>query len=176
MAERREEAYQVCIAARDSNAFQSSEHNFAIHVAWSGKLPPLIKFAPVKEKLLTLTVCAVYTGDEERCTIIARHLMKDGMTSDSSRMFALLSCLCQSPISWYTSGPTQKYILRQIKAIDSSQAAALSGNVEQTGALNTVSASEVEFDVCLLMLYGHILFSSTSYTYALSKPNERSRS
>jgi general transcription factor 3C polypeptide 3 (transcription factor C subunit 4) len=37
MAGRREEAYQVCAAARDSNAFQSSEHNFAVHVAWSGE-------------------------------------------------------------------------------------------------------------------------------------------
>lgn len=101
--------------------------------------------------------------------MVARHLMKDGLTSDSSRMFALLSCLCQSPISWYTSGPTQKYILRQIKAIDSSQAAAVLGEGERTEALNAVSASDVEFDVCLLMLYGHILFSSTSYTYALSK-------
>lgn len=93
------------------------------------------------------------------------------MTSDSSRMFALLSCLCQSPISWYTSGPTQKYILRQIKAIDRSQAAALPESTGQASALNSVPASELEFDVCLLMLYGHILFSSTSYTYALSELN-----
>jgi general transcription factor 3C polypeptide 3 (transcription factor C subunit 4) len=93
------------------------------------------------------------------------------MTSDSARMFALLSCLCQSPISWYTSGPTQKYILRQIKAIDRSQAAARAESTEQASALNSVPASELEFDVCLLMLYGHILFSSTSYTYALSELN-----
>ena len=94
--------------------------------------------------------------------------MKDGITSDSSRMFALLSCLCQSPISWYTAGPTQKFVLRQIKAIDLAQAAAAQETGSHETTLNAVSASDVEFDVCLLMLYGHILFSSTSYTYALS--------
>ena len=95
--------------------------------------------------------------------------MKDRLTSDSYRMFALLSYLCQSPICWYTCGPTQKFILRQIKALDAVQAAALREAGGRNRALNTVDASKVDFDVCLFMLYGHILFASTSYTYALSK-------
>jgi general transcription factor 3C polypeptide 3 (transcription factor C subunit 4) len=33
---RREEAYQVCEAARDSTVFQSASSSFRIHVAWSG--------------------------------------------------------------------------------------------------------------------------------------------
>lgn len=37
MTHRRDEAYQVCEAARDSTAFQAPEHGFIIHVAWTGK-------------------------------------------------------------------------------------------------------------------------------------------
>lgn len=36
MAHRRDEAYQVCEAAKDSTAFQTPEHGFIIHVAWTG--------------------------------------------------------------------------------------------------------------------------------------------
>lgn len=34
---RQEESYRVCESARDSTVFQSPEHNFSIHVTWSGK-------------------------------------------------------------------------------------------------------------------------------------------
>ena len=92
--------------------------------------------------------------------------MRSGTMSDSYRMFALLSLLCQSPVSWYTSGPAQKYIMRQIKAIDASHETAVmrrggDGDAEQTDAIG------LDIDICLLMLYGHILFTSTSYSYAL---------
>ncbi|KAG4257055.1 hypothetical protein FPRO03_04065 [Fusarium proliferatum] len=139
-AHRRDEAYQVCEAARDSTAFQAPEHGFMIHVAWS--------------------VCAIYTSDEEKCIATARQLMRDGATSDSYRMFALLSNLCQSPVSWYTSGPAQKYILRQIKAMDEAY------NGGETNSERGENGEPV-LDACVLMLYGHILFTSTSYTYAL---------
>ncbi|OAA44907.1 Tetratricopeptide-like helical [Metarhizium rileyi] len=147
IAHRRQEAYQVCEAAKDSTVFQSSRHGFLIYVAWS--------------------VCAIYTNDEERCVAIARHLMRDGVATDSYRMFALLSMLCQSPVSWYTSGPAQKYILRQIKAIDASHLAAAmrrGGTEESEEAGDT---TRLDIDICLLMLYGHILFTSTSYSYSL---------
>ncbi|KEY67273.1 hypothetical protein S7711_04526, partial [Stachybotrys chartarum IBT 7711] len=136
---RRDEAYQICEAARDSTVFQSPKYEFPIYIAWS--------------------VCAIYTSDEEKCVTIGRHLMRDGGVSDSYRMFALLSYLCQSPVSWYTSGPAQKYILRQIKAVDSSHPEAV--------MRGTSGEHERRLDVCLLMLYGHILFTSTSYTHAL---------
>ncbi|KAF4963417.1 hypothetical protein FSARC_8566 [Fusarium sarcochroum] len=140
IAHRRDEAYQVCEAARDSTAFQAPEHGFIIYVAWS--------------------VCAIYTSDEERCVATARQLMREGATSDSYRMFALLSNLCQSPVSWYTSGPAQKYILRQIKAMDEAHT--------ENGSKPTLNENaETALDACVLMLYGHILFTSTSYTYAL---------
>lgn len=37
---RREEAYKVCEAARDSTVFGSLEHNFAIYITWSGQSRP----------------------------------------------------------------------------------------------------------------------------------------
>ncbi|GKU01821.1 unnamed protein product [Fusarium langsethiae] len=140
IAHRRDEAYQVCEAARDSTAFQAPEHGFIIHIAWS--------------------VCAIYTSDEEKCIATARQLMRDGATSDSYRMFALVSNLCQSPVSWYTSGPAQKYILRQIKAMDEAYG-------ENESSEDLAKKREPSLDSCVLMLYGHILFTSTSYTYAL---------
>ena len=107
-------------------------------------------------------VCAIYTSDEEKCIATARQLMRDGATSDSYRMFALVSNLCQSPVSWYTSGPAQKYILRQIKAMDE-----VHGDTESSTGPERKKGSPL--DACVLMLYGHILFTSTSYTYALGR-------
>jgi general transcription factor 3C polypeptide 3 (transcription factor C subunit 4) len=78
--------------------------------------------------------------------------------SDPARMFSLLCRLCQSPISWYASGPIQKYILRQIRLIDTAQLRKGS----QTEAAN------LSLDACILMLYGQILFTSSSYTFALN--------
>ncbi|KAL3959063.1 hypothetical protein ACCO45_007225 [Purpureocillium lilacinum] len=150
IAHRRDEAYQICQAAKDSTVFQSSEHEFAIYVAWS--------------------VCAIYTNDEERCVALARHLMRDGAITDSYRMFALLSRLCQSPVSWYTSGPAQKFILRQIKAIDARHEGTPAEALGRSGIIDAGGGERVtgfEVDVCLLMLYGHILFTSTSYAYSL---------
>ncbi|KAG6107720.1 hypothetical protein E4U14_004058 [Claviceps sp. LM454 group G7] len=36
IANRREEAYEVCASAKDSIVFQSAKHDFTIHIAWSG--------------------------------------------------------------------------------------------------------------------------------------------
>ncbi|KAK5664280.1 hypothetical protein OQA88_498 [Cercophora sp. LCS_1] len=131
------EAYGICHAARDSIIWSEVDNTFLIHVAWAS--------------------CAVYAGDEETCVAIARYFMRDYMPgTDSYRMFAAMCRICQTPVSWYTSGPAQKFILRQIKTMDSVQLKALEGG------------PHLGLDVCLLTIYGHILFSTTSYTYALS--------
>lgn len=59
MTGRREEAYQVCAAARDSNAFQSPDHNFAIHVTWSGKYTPS-EFQVRVPDVVYDSVCGLY--------------------------------------------------------------------------------------------------------------------
>ncbi|KAF6843688.1 RNA polymerase III transcription factor tfIIIc [Colletotrichum musicola] len=149
LAGRGEEAYQVCEAARDSIVFvNSKDHMFLIHVAWAA--------------------CAIYLADEEMCVAVARFFMKvRQLDSDSYRMFAALCRLCQSPASWYNSGPAQKYILRQIKIIDASHLSTGQLDRQQYGDA-TGQAETKQLDVCLLMLYGHILFTSTSYTFALN--------
>lgn len=131
-----EEAYVVLLSARDSVVFKSRDHAFLIHITWA--------------------LCAVYAGDEEQCVHIARFFMRDYMPgTDSYRLFAAMVRLCQAPPSWYTSGPGQKFILRQIKLMDK---AAYADEKVNPGQL----------DVCLLTIYGHILYTSQSYPYALS--------
>src|SRR5690606_8954150 len=158
------EAYVVCHAARDSIVWTSAESTFLIHVAWAS--------------------CAVYAGDEETCVAIARYFMRDYMPgTDSYRMFAAMCRVCQTPVSWYTSGPAQKFILRQIKTMDNiamrreNNAATAGADAAATGTdpnNNSNSNSkagadhETGLDVALLTIYGHILFTTTSYTYALS--------
>ncbi|GAB1320430.1 transcription factor TFIIIC subunit tfc4 [Madurella fahalii] len=153
------EAYIVCHAARDSVVWTSTEATFLIHVAWAS--------------------CAVYAGDEETCVAIARYFMRDYMPgTDSYRMFSAMCRVCQTPVSWYTSGPAQKFILRQIKTMDNivmkkAEGGGGSTNQNAKGAAAAAAAEEedddaIALDVCLLTIYGHILFTTTSYTYALS--------
>ncbi|KAL2257831.1 hypothetical protein VTK26DRAFT_9118 [Humicola hyalothermophila] len=185
------EAYVVCHAARDSVVWTSPETTFLIHVAWAS--------------------CAVYAGDEETCVAIARYFMRDYMPgTDSYRMFSAMCRVCQTPVSWYTSGPAQKFILRQIKTMDTivmkkENPAAGTANTSNNNNINNINTAATEegtitpaqqqqqqqqtatyhngndtnsndtnsndaigLDVALLTIYGHILFTTTSYTYALS--------
>ncbi|KAI0532387.1 hypothetical protein GGR58DRAFT_490450 [Xylaria digitata] len=150
--ERFQESYQVCESARDAEVFaKSKEDMFLIHVTWAS--------------------CALRARDEETCVAAARFLMRDRQfDSDPFRMFAALCRLCPSPASWYASGPVQKYMLRQIKLMDR---ALVSGGGEDSEEEETkvnggrIYASK-ELDVTLLVLYGHILFVSNSFTYALN--------
>lgn len=150
-----QEAYIVCQSARDSIVYKSSDNTFLIHVAWAA--------------------CAVYSADEETCVAVARFFMRFYHAStDAYRVFSALCRVCQSPVSWYSSGPAQKYILRQIKAMDRGL---LPTDVAESamGIWDTAVPREFAMgprhealDVTLLMLYGHILLTSTSYTYALN--------
>ena len=128
----------------------------------------------------------MYAGDEEACVAISRYFMRDyAPGADSYRLFAAISRVCQSPVSWYSSGPAQKFILRQIKVLDAialgekSVADAVpsswngappvtSAGTGTSDAQAAAGTGEIGIDVCLLTIYGHILFSTTSYTYALS--------
>lgn len=97
-------------------------------------------------------------------------------STDSYRLFSALNRLCNAPTSWYNSGPSQKFVLRQIKAMDFSLLGDEAGGSifhekasystkDENG--NPVPAQDM--DVALLMLYGHILYTGTSYSYALSE-------
>lgn len=115
---------------------------------------------------------------------------KHQFDTDAFRMFAALSRLCPSPASWYASGPVQKFLLRQIRIMDTTlvpksandgrgggvgagtggESPAASGS-EDGGPLPTELATYPgkELDSTLLTIYGHVLFISNSFTYALSK-------
>lgn len=98
----------------------------------------------------------------------------DHASTDSYRVFSALCRLCQSPVSWYSSGPAQKYILRQIKAMDRGLLPTHTAQSNMRAWDTAVPREEAlgprheALDVALLMLYGHILLTSTSYTYALN--------
>ncbi|KAI1369100.1 hypothetical protein F5Y08DRAFT_181973 [Xylaria arbuscula] len=152
--ERFQESYQVCESARDAEVFAKNRDDmFLIHVTWAA--------------------CALRARDEETCVAAARFLMRDRQfDSDPFRMFAALCRLCPSPASWYASGPVQKYMLRQIKLMDR---ALVSGggedkdsDEEETRATSGRVYPSKDLDITLLVLYGHILFVSNSFTYALN--------
>lgn len=96
-------------------------------------------------------------------------------TTDAYRLHAALNRLCQGSNSWYSSGPSQKYVLRQIKAMDFALV-----REEDRGRYNLERASYIakddkgqtvindDVDVCLLLLYAQMLYSGGSYAYSLS--------
>ena len=127
-------------------------------------------------KTNTCTACALLGNDDETLCSIARWFMKEyQFVTDGYRLFSALNRLSDSENSWYNSGPSQKYILRQLKAVDFS----LSGDARRKSLFqerasyttkdengNHIRAREM--DVALLMLYGHILYAGKSYAYAVS--------
>ena len=95
--------------------------------------------------------------------------------TDGYRLFSAFNRLSDSENSWYNCGPSQKHILRQLKAVDFSllgdarrkslfQERASYTTKDENG--NQIRAQEM--DVALLMLYGHILYAGKSYAYAVS--------
>ncbi|KAI9873850.1 MAG: transcription factor TFIIIC subunit tfc4 [Pleopsidium flavum] len=150
-------AYETITVATDANVFfHAHEFMYIIHVCWF--------------------TCALIANDEETLCNVARWFMKEyQFSSDSYRLFSALNRLCNGPSSWYNSGPSQKYILRQVKAMDFS----LLGDerrrsiFQEKASYTTKDESgkpipAEEMDVALLMLYGHILYAGTSYSYALN--------
>lgn len=151
------ESYEICESARDAIVFyHKREDMFLIHVCWG--------------------TCALLCNDEEMCIRVARYFMREyQFTTDSYRMYAAIARLCQSPVSWYCSGPEQKYMLRQVKAMDFNlvdKTRRQKGYAEKAGYTsqdkNGKPILNDDMDVALLMLYGHILYSGTSYAYSLS--------
>ena len=103
--------------------------------------------------------------------------MKDcQFVTDAYRLFSALNRLSDGNHGWFNCGPSQKYILRQVKAMDFSLARDERGrNTYQERSAYTAKDSEGNIilpqtmDVSLLMLYGHVLYAGKSYAYANSK-------
>jgi len=121
--------------------------------------------------------CALIGNDEETLCNIARWFMKEyQFVTDGYRLFSALNRLCDSANSWYNCGPSQKYVLRQLKAMDFSLVSdARSRSLFQERASYTTKDENgdpiqaEDMDVALLLLYGHILYAGKSYSYSLSR-------
>ncbi|KAK8117630.1 RNA polymerase III transcription factor tfiiic [Apiospora kogelbergensis] len=143
------EAYKVCESAKDANVFFEDQANlFLIHIA--------------------MAACALRARDEEKCVEVARYIMaKNQFSTDGYRVYAAICRLCSSTSGWYADSRVQKFTLRQIKMMD----AALLPSGKKDKTLEDVDVKTYpgkELDATLLMMYGHILFVSNSFTYALN--------
>ncbi|KLU83519.1 hypothetical protein MAPG_02577 [Magnaporthiopsis poae ATCC 64411] len=208
---RTSDAYAVCQSARDSIVYNKARDSMMlIHLAWAS--------------------CAVHAGDEETCVAVARYFInQNSFVTDAYMLFAALCRLCQTSSTWYQSGPSQKFMLRQIRQMDdivaarAREGAAAGGAGGPSSAVTaagesallppppppttadsmmvaenqsqdeeqqplklqasqasstpaaaplapaaTVASGPATVDTCLLVMYGCILFSSTSYQYALA--------
>lgn len=120
--------------------------------------------------------CALAGNDDETLCNVARWFMKEyQFVTEAYSLFSALNKTCDSENSWYNCGPSQKYILRQLKAVDFSllgetrrknlsQERASYSTKDSNG--NPIQAEDM--DVALLMLYGHILYAGKSYAFAVS--------
>ncbi|CAK7230546.1 transcription factor TFIIIC subunit tfc4 [Sporothrix eucalyptigena] len=139
-AGRTTEAYAVCQSAHDSTVYQQEDSMFLIHMTWAS--------------------CAVRAGDEQTCVAVARYFMRQRpYTTDCYRLFTTMCRLCRSPSVWFSSSPAQKYVLRQIRQRD---------EIVRQHIGNEANAAVDGLDTCLLVMYGHILFASMSYHFALN--------
>ena len=168
-------AYETITVTTDANVFYHSSSSVCrIHICWFSEF--LLRKRKPRNPLTQVTACALVLNDSETLCNVARYFMKElQFVTDSYRLFAVLNRLCDEPNSFYNSGPSQKYILRQIKAMDfclvgdqqrrvSFQEKATCTSRDENG--NPIKAEEL--DIGLLMLYGHVLYAGRSYSFALS--------
>lgn len=97
--------------------------------------------------------------------------------TDGYRLFSAVNRLCDGRNTWFNCGPSQKYIRRQLKAMDYSLVGhSRVRSLNQERASYTTKNSEgkpihaTDMDLALLMLYGHMLYLGKSFAVALSMP------
>lgn len=122
------------------------------------------------------TACALLQNDEVTLCEVARWFMKEyQFVTDGYRLFSALNRLSDSDNGHFNSGPSQKFILRQVKAVDYSlisEPTRKSIFQDKPGYSKDSSGDPIlaaEMDVALLMLYGQILYAGRNFVFALSK-------
>lgn len=154
---RNREAYDICEAAINSILFcLSREDMFKLHINYC--------------------MCALIANDSETCVGLARWFMlKYQFTTDTYRLFSAVTRMVHAPVSWYNAAPTQKFILRQVKAMDFSLATddrkTMFGQEKSSYSRKDDNGKPVmaeDFDIALLMMYGYILAVGQSYKFALN--------
>ncbi|KAL8892365.1 MAG: hypothetical protein Q9215_000764 [Flavoplaca cf. flavocitrina] len=150
-------AYEILKIVDDANVFYCSPKSmFLIHVCWF--------------------TCALIARDQETLCSVSRWFMKEfQFVTDGYRLFSAVNRLCDGGNSWFNSGPSQKYVLRQLKAMDHSLVSPSQHRVSlqekasyttRDDKGNPIQASDM--DISLLMLYGYILYLGKSYSLALN--------
>ncbi|KAH9222888.1 hypothetical protein DL95DRAFT_285426 [Leptodontidium sp. 2 PMI_412] len=151
-----DKAYAMCQAAADSIVWTHSvDDMFVIH--------------------LCMCLCSIIASNDQSALTASKYFTKKfQFTTDSYRLTSALARVVHSPISWYSSGPMQKYILRQIKSMDYALVDEASRKkITEKGSYFAVdenggSIINTDLDINLLMMYGYILYSSNSYSLALN--------
>lgn len=171
--------YGILLARRDQSASSYSllESASEANVFWHDEA-----------RLLHIHVClitaALILSDEEKLCNIARFFMKKfPFATDSFRLYAALNLLFPDQPSWYNSGPSQKYMMRQIRSMDFSlltpQQRTTFKFPEQTKISNNFAPTSEDatpgnphglkdIEPALLLLYGHFLAQAASYSNALN--------
>ena len=113
---RANESYEVCGAAKDAIIyFHSRDSMFLIYACWCSKRSSEYPILYFSSHILSIG-CALLACDDETCVTVSRWFMKEyQFTTDSYRLYAALCRACQTSSSSYKSGPSQKFIMRQIK-------------------------------------------------------------
>lgn len=147
-----QDAYDVCNAAKEANVFfQDKQCTFTIWITW--------------------LACAIMVGDSESCSTICRWFMTSfQFTTETYSLFTASITASKNGLEVFHNNANQKYLLRQIKAMDQ----AITGKT-RVGAATLTAIDDngekyipTDVDVGLLMLYGHILASGRSYISALN--------
>lgn len=148
--------------------------------------------------LMPVIACALRAYDEETLVSEARWFTKEyQFVTDTYRLFSILSRLCGDPNrSLFHASPSMKFMLRQVKAMDStlpgdhhltrastskslttrqSTAKATRGSKNPPSHVSLTNRQDNgdlttadNMDVALLVLYGHILYSGNSFYPALN--------
>ncbi|KAK7521678.1 hypothetical protein IWZ03DRAFT_99387 [Phyllosticta citriasiana] len=153
--------WSVLEGAALANVFHHDpEREYRIHVTWMA--------------------CALLLRDEEHLCNACRYLIKrHPYADDAYRLFGTINRVYTGHRTWYNAGPSQKFILRLIKAMDfallddASRKMYKFGDQERSGYTrggqndgNPEGISEV--NVALLAMYGHVLASGGTYLNALN--------
>ncbi|KAL8842691.1 MAG: hypothetical protein Q9170_000466 [Blastenia crenularia] len=150
-------AYEILNVAKDANVFYSSSDSmFLIHVCWF--------------------TCALIVDDEETSCSVARWFMKEyHFTTDGYRLFCVLNRLCGGRNTWFNCGPSQKFVRRQLKAmdcllVDQSQHPSLfqEKTFFTTKDDDDKPVNAGDMDLALLMLYGYMLYLGRSFALSLN--------
>ncbi|KEQ69563.1 TPR-like protein [Aureobasidium namibiae CBS 147.97] len=157
----REKCYEVLTSAWSCTVFYHSlTHKTQIHAMWMA--------------------CALLLNDEQKVCEVGRFFIIEWPHSGAAyQIFAAVNRLFAGYSNWFNSGPTQKFILRQVKALDyalldpeSRAAYAFTGQERSSythaGKRDANPHQLPDLDAGVISLYGHIMAAAQSWTSALN--------